>query len=560
MATCILLLLVGGSAGIAWYAVRAERETVRAEREAQRATTIKDFLVGVFRASDPRIATDKPRGEITAKELLDVSAQRIESGFAQQPATQIELLGITADIYRELDETQRSTDLYTRESELAGKYYGAADVHAIDGLLGQAYNADADGDDQRALALLAQADPLIRQAHLDGTAIRARWHTMRGEALMGDAARRGDAQASLEAAAALFKSVAPRDPRYPGTLTDLGSQALTQWQFSASAAYYRQAIAVAESSTEMQGDLLLANAGLALALLELGNFNEAGAAFDRGMRIAERTYGRNSQTYWMIASDWAHLRYDRGERQSALAEFETLMQGLPDEGSVLRNATEVAQVLRKYGHCLAIDGDGVRSVQLLERAQTLINRSGSDGRYVAGLLADMGLAYQAGGRMSDARAAFLASLHTLESGKASAPQLATAHVLLGRFYLLQHDAEDAHAQFAAALNLAAGHPTEAAVFARAGLAAIAVARGDAGAALEASGLAMAQLDHIEGFYDVRIQPFVWGVRAQSLSLSGNHRGARLLALRRRDAARLYFAPASAAIIEADSLVEKLSGG
>jgi serine/threonine protein kinase len=172
-----LVLLIGGSAGIAWQAVRAERE-------ARRATTIKDFLVGVFRANDPRIAADKSRGEITARALLDASAKRIESSFAQEPATQIELLGVTADIYRELEETQRSSALYARETQLAARYYGSLDSHTINGLLGQADVADNDGDDVRALALLSQADPLIRRAHLEKSALRARWLVIRGESLL----------------------------------------------------------------------------------------------------------------------------------------------------------------------------------------------------------------------------------------------------------------------------------------------------------------------------------------------------------------------------------------
>jgi serine/threonine-protein kinase len=553
MAAGMLLLLVGGSAVITAYAVRAERE-------AQRATSIKDFLVGVFRASDPRIAADKPRGEITAKELLDASALQIESSFARQPATQIELLGITAEIYRELDETGRSSSLYAREHELAARYYGAADMHAIDGLLGQAYNADADGDDERALHLLDRVDALIREAHLDGTVTRARWLTMRGEALMGDAARRDEAKDSLEAAAALFKRVAPADPRYPGTLTDLGSDALTRSQFAASAGYYRQAIAVAESNSQMQGDLLLAYAGLALALWNLGEFEGAESAFAHGTKVAERTYGRNSQSYWLIASDWARLRYERGEREAALGAFESLIQLIPREQSELHIATEAAQVLRKYGHCLAIDGNGARSVELLEKARALIPTSASDGRYAAGLLGDMGMAYEAGGRTNEARAAFQAALRTLEEQKAPSQQLARAHERLGRFLLLQRNFDGAFAQFDVALDLSAGRASESAVYARAGLSAIAVARGDARAALDASGIAMEQLQHIEGLYDLRVQPYVWGIRANALALSGDLAGARLLAQRMRDATRLYFSPTSAAATAADRLVGRLSGG
>jgi serine/threonine protein kinase len=107
MSAALLLALVGGSIGVAWQALRVEQE-------AKRTLTIKNFLVDVFRASDPRIAEDKPRGQITARELLDISADRIESSFSREPATEIELLGVTADIYRELDETSRSSAMYSR--------------------------------------------------------------------------------------------------------------------------------------------------------------------------------------------------------------------------------------------------------------------------------------------------------------------------------------------------------------------------------------------------------------------------------------------------------------
>jgi serine/threonine protein kinase/tetratricopeptide (TPR) repeat protein len=549
MTTSLLLALIGGSAGIAWQAVRAERE-------AQRATTIKDFLVGVFRASDPRIAADKPRGEITARELLDISSQQIESAFAQQPETQIELLGVTADIYRELDETQRSTALYAREIELADKHLGAADTRAIDGLLGQAYNADADGDDKRALALLAQADPLIRQAHLDKTAVRARWLLMHGEALYRDSAKGEDAQSSLEAAAALFKTVAPQDPHYPDALTDLGSLSLDRSQFSSSANYYRQAIAVAEPNRQVEGDVLLANQGLALALKYLGDAEGAAAAFEHGTTIAARTYGLDSHHYWMIASDWAQFRYERGERQAALAAFETLVQSLPKEKASFRNANdalEAALVLRKYGRCLANDGQGAQSINLLEQARTLLKKSAMHPPDAGLLQIDLGSAYQAGGRNAEAREAFLNAIRTLEAQQAPVSWLASAHERWGRFLLSQSDARSAVTEFDDALRLSEGHVIPAAVFAQAGLAAIAVLRNDARAALNFSGRSMIQLDRIEEFYDIRIRPYVWGIRAQSLQLAGDQEGARALAKRSRDAAILYYAPGSAAVTQAEAL-------
>jgi tetratricopeptide (TPR) repeat protein/tRNA A-37 threonylcarbamoyl transferase component Bud32 len=553
MSFTLLLTLVGGVAGIAWQAVRAERE-------AERATTIKDFLIGVFRASDPRIATDKPRGEISARELLDAGARQIESGFASQPQTQLELLGVTADIYRELDETRRSTALYARETELAEKYFGAADSRAIDGLLGQAFNADADGDDARSLYLLGRADPLIRLAHLDNSATRARWLLMDGEALMGDAAQRGAAQQSLEAAAALFERAAPRDPRYPDALTDLGSLSLDGFQYGRSAGYYRQAIVVAQRNSQLQGDLLLAYAGLALALKYLDDFDGSAQAFARGADIAAHTYGLNSNHYWTIAGDWARFRYERGERSAALGAFSALLQNLPGDRDRFRNATdtfEAAQVLRKYGYCLAVDGQGALSAQLLKQARDLLGNSGPHPNDALHLQLDLGRAYQADGRYGEAREVFTGVLNMLQSSQAPPSLTALAYELWGRFLLSQKDWNGAADAFNQVLSLAQGRNTESALYARAGLALAQAARGDVRAALAASAVAMDLLEHIEGYYDVRVEPYVWGVRAQALLSAGDLEAARALAVRTHAAVLRYYAPNSAAFAAADALLKNI---
>ena len=554
MSASLVLALIVGSGGIAWQAVRAERE-------AQRATTIKDFLIGVFRASDPRIAADKPRGEITARELLDVSTSEIEKSFAQEPATKIELLGVTADIYRELDETKRSAALYAQETELASKNLGAADPHAIDGLLGQADEADDDGDDDRTLALLVKADPLIRQAKLDKTAVRARWLTIQGEAMMRSAEKRDQAQSSLEAAAALFKTAAPRDPRYPGALTDLGSMALAQHRYAESAGYYRGSIDVAARNPQMEGDLLLAHAGLALALQYLGDFAGAEAAFEKGTKVAEHTFGKNSYNYWLIASDWALFRYERGERDAGLGALETLLQNLPADNAIFRNATdalEVAQVLRKYGHCLAIDGQSPRSIQLLERARELLRVSAPDAMLTGGVQLDLGLAYEAGGIVDKARDAYRTALETFETHQLPPSFLANAHEHLGRLLLSQRQIDEALREFNEALRLLADQDGETTVYAQIGLAAAALAGGDLPTALEKSRRAMDQLDHIDGFYDVRLHPYVWGIRADSLFLAGDERAALELAVRRQNAVLGYYSPNSIAVIEAAAQIRRMA--
>src|SRR4029079_8589663 len=108
-----------------------------------------------------RQASDKPRGGITARELLDASAPRIERDFAAHPELQIELRGTTAEIFHELFDTERYATLHARYMELARQRYGEQDPRVIDGYLQEAKDAS---DFESATRLPDGADPRIRQA------------------------------------------------------------------------------------------------------------------------------------------------------------------------------------------------------------------------------------------------------------------------------------------------------------------------------------------------------------------------------------------------------------
>ncbi len=84
-------------------AARAE-----AERNASEANEVTDFLVGVFAISDP----DESHGEaVTAREILDRGAERIELELADRPETQARLLGIMGEVYTRLGLYDRALPL-----------------------------------------------------------------------------------------------------------------------------------------------------------------------------------------------------------------------------------------------------------------------------------------------------------------------------------------------------------------------------------------------------------------------------------------------------------------
>src|SRR4029077_15037553 len=73
----------------AWLACNeAERQRVRAEAEAETARQTTRFMVDLFKVSDPSEALGNT---ITAREILDKGAKRIETELKDQPGIQATL-------------------------------------------------------------------------------------------------------------------------------------------------------------------------------------------------------------------------------------------------------------------------------------------------------------------------------------------------------------------------------------------------------------------------------------------------------------------------------------
>jgi len=95
----VALAVFGLIASLIIGSARVARERDRANREAQAAERVSDFLVGAFAISDP----DESRGnKITAREVLDKGARQIETDLAGQPALQARLMSTMGKVYEGL--------------------------------------------------------------------------------------------------------------------------------------------------------------------------------------------------------------------------------------------------------------------------------------------------------------------------------------------------------------------------------------------------------------------------------------------------------------------------
>ncbi len=543
----VLFAVVAGAMGMLWQAQRAVHE-------AARTTAVKDFLVKIFRASDPRIASDRPRGQITAKELLDASADRIDKQFAADPELELELLGTIALICRELGETDRYLALQEREMQLAQANFGELHPVIADILLNRADDAVARNDYAAALQLLKQTDLLIHRAGRDRSAVRARWWLTRGQALIDDSSAQPERVAAFGKALALYQQVAPNDSQYVNVLNELGNEYFIKLDYVSAADYFRRAVAASESVHDRNdADVQEIYGNLALVLSYQGDFAGADRAYETAARLAEQTEGKASVLYWVPEANHAMLVNQRGQRQRALQMFDELMRYLPSESAANHDAAEARQ---KYGAALTADGLPEQAIPLLELAQRHYQEKPEYDYELPVLRLALGDAYDKVGRTEDARRALKSALDwRVQRNPPDIQPVMQVRERWGRFLLAQGDLAGAEAQFHEVLAQAHGRKFAQIALAQGGVARLDIARHDAPLALRDAQQAVDLFERVEGFRDVRVGPYLWRVYAQALLQAGDAANARRWAQKALDASIQYDAPESASISEARVLVK-----
>ncbi|MEO8198444.1 MAG: serine/threonine-protein kinase, partial [Thermoanaerobaculia bacterium] len=306
-----------GIAGILW-------QSSRTAREARRANATKEFLVGVFKASDPRVASSRPRGEITARELLDISAGRIEQELAGDADTRAELRELTATIYTYLDELEPARRLARRNSEDLAARLTPGDPQLLDSLLFETWITLQAGDADGARIRLDDLDRRLRESGRDLSRQRAEWHLARADvaAAEGDLAARSRA---LELAVEIYQRSAPNDSGHEAALANLGADAFARGDYSSALAYLDRALVVARrAGSDVATDLARIQSRRGSALLELDRLAEARAAFLEARHLFADTLGLDHATAWQATSGLALVEARSGDIAAAERLFQSV--------------------------------------------------------------------------------------------------------------------------------------------------------------------------------------------------------------------------------------------
>ncbi len=293
---------------VAGHSVQLRAERDRARLEGRKAAEIADFMRDLFGVSDP----GRSRGEtVTARELLDRGADRLDRELAGEPEIQ-------ADLQEEIGRVYASLGLFTESAALL-----ESSLHTRQAILGHdhpdvAQAMDALGDVRRELGDFAEAEELLSQA--------LRVHQAKHGESSPEVARTTGALAVL--------------------YTDLG-------RFDEAEAAYRRAMETwRDLGHEPEHATALAN--LAQLLHEGDDFETPLPLFMKALGIQRRLYPEGHPELATTLYNLAQLRRDRGEldlaeplAREALALDRRLFGD--EHPNVAHSLSSLALILREQG-------------------------------------------------------------------------------------------------------------------------------------------------------------------------------------------------------------------
>jgi serine/threonine-protein kinase len=543
----LALAVAGGTGGIAWQAHRAEAQ-------AARANAIKSYLLDLFQQGDPR--SGRSIDKMTAKELLDIGADRVDAAFVHDPATEIELLPTLGEIYESISDFDRARKVGYRAVDLAKALYGAADKRTLDVLLGLVKIEVDSQDYESAKAQLAPIRGAVLAAFGPQSLQWAIWLVARATSLEDTHGGRDEAIADDQSAIAIFARYFPSDGHYPEAVQSLSDYQYDAEQCADSLASLERVRAILEAQGGFDPfEQLEYHASMGSRLSCVGRIQDADAEFVQARDQAERQLGRQSLWYIHAVTSLAVNADLAGEPRRAIGLLQSLSAASLKDAAASGTPTSAR---RTYAAALDREGNAAEAIPILEAvlAETRLHaRDETRLRFTEGLLAD---AYDQVGRANEARPLLKASRdEAIAHGNQAGHITLSIRERWARFLLDHGETTAATEEYNAVLAASHGAVSEPAAMALAGLARIALAAGKVSDAETLSARAVSVLAATTMQYNVRFRVDVALARAQVLAAEGRKDEARALARQAVSASERTDAPQSPRLARAKALSSSL---
>ena len=361
-AAAILLASIGG----------ATRERIlrgRAEVEARKAMEVENFLVRVFDVADPYAYSEPDRGTISARDLLDRGAGRIDSTLVSQPEVQAELRSVLGRVYTNLGLLSKATPLLERSLAQRTALYGSRDTSVATSmdLLGIALSGQNKYDD---------GERLIRGALDVRRRVLGENHKLTAE--------------SLDHLATLLED---------------------RNQLAAAESLHREVVAIdraifGDSSVEVATNLN----DLALVLYRRGKYAEAEPMYRQSLDVELHKLGERDATTAVAMHNLAQVLDMRGQRDSAEHYYRRSLAAKRAALGDLHPSVTIG--LNNLGVFLSSDPTRLDEAEAITREALSLDRRifGDHHTYVAEGLRNLGVIQRLKGRLSESDASLREAL------------------------------------------------------------------------------------------------------------------------------------------------------
>jgi serine/threonine protein kinase len=367
--------LVGASLG--WGLHRSRQEAARANREAEAAGQISSFMVDLFRVADP----GQSRGStITAREILDNGAAKLEHQLSDQPLVRAQLLDTIGTVYIQLGLYDRAGEIADQALGLRERTLGPDDLDVATSLETRAWVHFL--QDQNALSLpllergLAIRERALGPEHLDVARSLGNIASVERELRQYDAA-----EANYHRAIGIFERRAPDDPELAGLLSNLTTIYADQHRWQLAEPLHRRAL---ELRRRVLGDrhpqtaMSLNNFGWMLyrgAEGKPAQLAEAEQLLREALSTNEKILGPEHPDLALNLCNLGLLETDAGR----LAEAEPLLLRALEirEKALPADHRNIGHSLFALGRLRARQGRPAEARPLLERALAILEKSPS---------------------------------------------------------------------------------------------------------------------------------------------------------------------------------------
>jgi serine/threonine protein kinase/tetratricopeptide (TPR) repeat protein len=369
-AAVVVLTVLIGTAGTTVGLLRAVRAEKKAVAEAATAQKVSDFLVDLFKVSDPGEA----RGNtVTAREILDKGAAKIDQALEDQPLIRARLMETIGTVYRSLGLYEQAKPMLEKTLNLKRNILGEGHLSVADTLHNLGIICDDQGKYEEAASFFRQSLD-IRETRLgpDDPEVARSLNSL--AIVYWNQGKYGEAEPLLERSLTIKeRTLGPDHPDLASTLINLGVLKHSQRKYEEAEAFFKRALTISEKELGSDHpDLGTILNNLAALYEDQDRPAEAEPLYLRSLAIWEKALGPDHPDVAIAVHNLANLYRNMGRYSEAEALYlrsqavweKKLGPEHPYVGIGLR---EQANMYRDQGKYAEAEPLYVRSLRIFEK-------------------------------------------------------------------------------------------------------------------------------------------------------------------------------------------------